>query len=74
MSVYLGEGSGSACSLGIGRYWNMISSCTELAGFPKQCPLEAATSMGRAGRFLALPGLWHSVLGGGQKEGEQMIG
>lgn len=30
--------------------------------------------MEKAGRFLTLPGLWHSVLGGGQKEGEQITG
>lgn len=30
----------------------------------QECPFEADISMERAGRLLALPGLWDSVLGG----------
>lgn len=39
----------------------------------QECPFEANISMERAGRFLVLPGLWDSVLGGEWKEGEQMV-
>lgn len=66
--------SGSACSLGKRRYWNFSSSYVELGLFPQRVHFEVTISMEKAGELLALPGLWHSVLGRGQWDGEQGIG